>query len=63
MLNTQIFVKLFNKLTPLPDGELRDEIETLASQVGFNVRAISAMDASKRSTKLNALPRSRNTFR
>ncbi len=54
VLNTKIFVKLFNKLTPLPEGELRDEIETLASQVGFNIRAISVMDASKRSTKLNA---------
>jgi len=54
VLNTKIFVKLFNKLTPLPEGELRDEIETLASRVGFNIRAISVMDASKRSTKLNA---------
>lgn len=54
MLNTQLFVKLFNKLTPLPEGELRDAIEALASRVGFNVRAISIMDASKRSTKLNA---------
>ncbi len=54
VLNTKIFVKLFNKLTPLPEGELREEIESLASRVGFNVRAISVMDASKRSTKLNA---------
>ncbi len=54
MLNTKVFVKLFNKLTPLPEGELRNEIEALARQVGFNVRAISVMDASKRSTKLNA---------
>ena len=54
ILNTKVFVRLFNKLTPLPQGELRDAIERLASQVGFNVRAISIMDASKRSTKLNA---------
>ncbi|MCX7756458.1 MAG: M48 family metallopeptidase, partial [Anaerolineales bacterium] len=53
-LNTRIFVKLFNKLTPLPEGELRDEIEALARQAGFEVRAISVMDASKRSSKLNA---------
>lgn len=54
VLNTRLFVKLFNKLTPLPEGELREEIAALAARVGFNVRAISVMDASKRSTKLNA---------
>ncbi len=54
VLNTKILIKLFNKLTPLPEGELRDEIEVLTRRVGFNVRAISVMDASKRSTKLNA---------
>ncbi|GAB4484837.1 MAG: M48 family metallopeptidase [Anaerolineales bacterium] len=54
VLNTKILIKLFNKLTPLPEGELRDEIEVLTRRVGFNVRAILVMDASKRSTKLNA---------
>ena len=54
VLNTKVFVKIFNKLTPLPDGELRDKIQALAEKVGFNVKAISVMDASKRSTKLNA---------
>jgi STE24 endopeptidase len=54
ILNTKVFVKLFNKLTPLEDGPLKEQIEALARQVGFNVKAISVMDASKRSTKLNA---------
>ncbi len=54
VLNTKVFVKIFNKLTPLPDGELREKIHGLAEKVGFNVKAISVMDASKRSTKLNA---------
>ena len=54
VLNTKVFVKIFNKLTPLPDGELRSQINILAEKVGFNVKAISVMDASKRSTKLNA---------
>ena len=54
VLNTKVFVKLFNKLTPLPEGELRDKIQALAEKVGFNIKAISVMDASKRSTKLNA---------
>ncbi|MBU1141320.1 MAG: M48 family metallopeptidase [Firmicutes bacterium] len=54
ILNTKVFVRLFNKLTPLPEGELRNRIEALAQKVGFQVKAISIMDASKRSTKLNA---------
>ncbi len=54
VLNTKVFVKIFNKLSPLPEGELRDKIQALAEKVGFNVKAISVMDASKRSTKLNA---------
>jgi STE24 endopeptidase len=54
VLNTKVFVKIFNKLTPMPEGELRDKIQALAEKVGFNVKAISVMDASKRSTKLNA---------
>lgn len=54
VLNTKVFVKIFNKLTPLPEGELRDKIQALAVKVGFNVKAISVMDASRRSTKLNA---------
>ena len=33
---------------------MRDKIRALAEKVGFNVKAISVMDASKRSTKLNA---------
>ncbi len=54
VLNTKVFVKIFNKLTSLPEGEFRDKIQALAEKVGFNVKAISVMDASKRSTKLNA---------
>jgi len=50
----KLFVKLFNKLTPLPEGALRTKIEALAASVGFKVSAISVMDASRRSTKLNA---------
>jgi STE24 endopeptidase len=53
-LNTKVFVKIFNKLTPLPDGELKDRIIELSHQVGFHIKGISIMDASKRSTKLNA---------
>ena len=47
-------MRLFNKFTPLPEGELRTRIEELGSALGFNVKAIFVMDASKRSTKSNA---------
>ncbi|HKM42800.1 MAG TPA: M48 family metallopeptidase [Limnochordia bacterium] len=48
------FMRLFNRFTPLPEGELRSRIEKLGAAVGFNVKAILVMDASKRSTKSNA---------
>lgn len=50
----KVFLRLFNKFTPLPEGSLRTRIEDLAASVGFNVTDISVMDASKRSTKSNA---------
>ena len=48
------FSKLFNKFTPLPDGELREGITALLEKNGYKVRAIQVMDASRRSTKSNA---------
>lgn len=54
LLYTKIFVRLFNKLTPLPLGELYDKINDLAVSTGYEVKKISVMDASKRSSKLNA---------
>lgn len=53
VLNGKRFVRLFNKLKPVEDLELRDKIHALAIEAGFNVKSISVMDASKRSTKLN----------
>jgi len=54
LLNTTVFVRLFNTLSPLEEGSLKERIELLALQVGFSMKRISVMDASKRSTKLNA---------
>ena len=54
LLYTRIFIRLFNKLTPLPEGELRYKTTNLAMKLGYEVRKISVMDASKRSTRLNA---------
>ncbi|MEC9485687.1 MAG: M48 family metallopeptidase [Candidatus Izemoplasma sp.] len=54
ILYVPVFVPLFNQLTPLEDGSLRDKIIDFAEGVGYEVNKISVMDASKRSTKLNA---------
>ncbi|MGH9856914.1 MAG: M48 family metallopeptidase, partial [Acidobacteriota bacterium] len=45
---------LFNKFTPLPDGELKDAISRYANSVGFAFKEIFVVDASKRSSKANA---------
>ena len=50
----QIIVPLFNKQTPLPDGELREAIQNFAGKTGFKLENIYVMDSSKRSTKANA---------
>jgi len=45
---------LFNKFTPMEPGELKDAIQSYARSTGYEVRNISVMDGSKRSTKANA---------
>lgn len=54
ILYTRLIVPMFNKLVPLEDGELKDEIHAFAKKVGYEVSKISVMDASRRSSKLNA---------
>jgi STE24 endopeptidase len=54
MFYTQLIVPLFNKLRPLPDGDLKNEIEAFGRKAGFPVSKISVIDSSKRSTKSNA---------
>ena len=49
-----LFTRIFNKFTPLEEGELRTKLTNLLTKHGFTVRAIEVMDASKRSTKANA---------
>ncbi|WVF70200.1 hypothetical protein IAT40_004988 [Kwoniella sp. CBS 6097] len=45
---------LFNKLEPLPQGELRTKVEELASQLGFPLKHLYVIDGSKRSSHSNA---------
>ncbi|HKK09723.1 MAG TPA: M48 family metallopeptidase [Bacteroidales bacterium] len=54
MFYASVIVPLFNKLTPLKEGELRSEIERFAENAGFDLKNIYLMDGSKRSTKANA---------
>lgn len=51
---TKLIVPLFNKLTPLEEGNLKTTLETFAKKVEFNLKAIFLIDGSKRSTKANA---------
>jgi STE24 endopeptidase len=54
MFYSKLIVPLFNKQTPLEDGELRNKISAYAASVGFNLEKIFIIDGSKRSTKANA---------
>lgn len=54
MFYSTLIVPLFNKQTPLEDGELKDEIQKFSSNVGFKLQNIFVIDGSKRSTKANA---------
>jgi STE24 endopeptidase len=54
MFYSEWIVPLFNKQTPLEEGELRSEIEKFCRQAGFKLDNIYVMDGSKRSTKANA---------
>ena len=53
-LYSDIIVPLFNKQTPLVEGELRTAIESFAKRVGFKLQNIYVIDGSKRSSKANA---------
>jgi len=54
MFYTSLILPLFNKLTPLENGELKTKIEEYAQKVKFPLDNIFVMDGSKRSAKANA---------
>lgn len=54
MFYSRLIVPLFNKQTPLEEGNLKVAIEKYASKVGFRLDKIFVIDGSKRSTKANA---------
>jgi len=51
---TSLILPLFNKLSPLEEGELKRRIEDYASKVDFPLDNILVIDGSKRSSKANA---------
>ena len=46
--------RIGNKFVPLEEGELKEKLMGLMEKHGYQVRAIEVMDASRRTTKLNA---------
>jgi STE24 endopeptidase len=54
MFYSTLIVPIFNKQTPLEEGELRDKIMSFSEKVGFKLKNIYVIDGSKRSTKANA---------
>ncbi|KAL3517197.1 hypothetical protein ACH5RR_024099 [Cinchona calisaya] len=49
-----LIAPLFNKFTPLPDGELRSKIESLACSLKFPLKKLFVVDGSTRSSHSNA---------
>ena len=54
MFYSSLIVPLFNKQTPLEEGELKTAIQNFAETNGFKLDNIFVIDGSKRSTRANA---------
>ncbi|XP_061338963.1 CAAX prenyl protease 1 homolog [Gastrolobium bilobum] len=49
-----LIAPLFNKFTPLPEGQLREKIEKLAASLRFPLKKLFVIDGSTRSSHSNA---------
>jgi len=54
LLAPSLLLPLFNKFTPLADGELKSAIETYAQKQNYRLSGIFSIDGSRRSSKANA---------
>ncbi len=54
VLYPKLILPLFNKLTPLPEGDARTRLLALSERTGFRAQTIEVMDGSKRSGHSNA---------
>ena len=51
---TTLIVPIFNKLSPLEEGSLKNKIEKYSKKIGYSLDKIFVIDGSKRSSKANA---------
>lgn len=49
-----LIAPLFNKMSPLENGELKSQIEAILARAGFKSSGVFIIDASRRDTRLNA---------
>ncbi len=54
VLYPMLIMPLFNKLSPLEEGPLRDRLMALSDRAGFKAQTIQVIDGSKRSGHSNA---------
>lgn len=54
VLYPMLIIPLFNKLTPLEDGPLRERLMAMSNKAGFKCDTIQVIDGSKRSAHSNA---------
>lgn len=54
VLAPAVLLPLFNKFEPLPEGELRTELEAYARKENFKLRGLYRIDGSRRSSRGNA---------
>jgi STE24 endopeptidase len=54
VLYPKLILPLFNKLSPLPDGDQRSSLLALSERTGFRAKTIETMDGSRRSGHSNA---------
>jgi STE24 endopeptidase len=54
LLYPTLIAPLFNKFTPLDEGELKESLEALSRECGFKTKGIFLMDGSRRSGHSNA---------
>ena len=54
MFYTTLIVPIFNKLSPLEEGSLKNKIEKYSKKIGYSLDKIFIIDGSKRSSKANA---------
>ena len=54
VLYPTLIAPLFNRFTPLPEGELKNQVQSLMQRCGFAAKGLFVMDGSRRSAHANA---------